>query len=618
VSAWYGLGVQSCWSINTTLRNPERVLDFARCAEPFVGRRWDNETQRAYFLELIRRGSYEPSSGSLDKGRREIVGAIDPDDPETFLDDETLEDVAAHLNYANAVYGADQGKILAFRGRTAFAPLTGFGLFRHQDGLLALTATGQDILHLDVTLRESIWLQIMAKWQATSKGLNIRPFISTLAIIDGVNTEWGRLGHKPVGISRDEFSFVLTTVDCVDVESAIGKIIDLRLRVKSGAKHQKDKLRERLLADHIREAFPGATDPVKFEKARHNLRDYADSAIRYFRFTGMLFLRGNGRYVDISPQKEDEKVELLTTLTPQPQRFASEDAYIDYLSSPNAITFQWESKENLLKKNGEILTALSGSISSSQTQSLQAVAADDTMTMKQKNASLIQILRQLNATIAKEDIPALIEAIRELSLAKNKKTFSYYPEVSKPSIRLEWITTLTLSALGKPGSVKPNYTVGDDGIPLWTAGGGQGDIEVVYDPCNLLVEVTMLRGRDQYYAELQPVLRHIAEYMDAHDKPVHGLFIAPTIHRDTVNHFYSYQFTEYEEKIVAVLPLVLDQLAAILEHALKNSRLGDERLLLAFMEDASKMTLTKKPPSNAWLDEIQTVLNSSLAMLPAP
>jgi hypothetical protein len=80
------------------------------------------------------------------------------------------------------------------------------------------------------------------------------------------------------------------------------------------------------------------------------------------------------------------------------------------------------------------------------------------------------------------------------------------------ALMLEYVSTMGLHALNDARTIKPNYPVGDDNEPTSTAPGGVADIECYYEDFNMICEVTMLNGRDQWFNEGQPVMRHLREF----------------------------------------------------------------------------------------------------------
>jgi len=114
--------------------------------------------------------------------------------------------------------------------------------------------------------------------------------------------------------------------------------------------------------------------------------------------------------------------------------------------------------------------------------------------------------------------------------------------------------------------IKPNSIVGDDNEPTFTAPPGVPDIECYYDTFNATCEVTMLSSRDQWYNEGQPVMRHLREFETTNNsKDCYCLFIAPTLHRDTINTYYQSIKYEYEGAKQKIIPITINQLIEILK-----------------------------------------------------
>jgi len=84
----------------------------------------------------------------------------------------------------------------------------------------------------------------------------------------------------------------------------------------------------------------------------------------------------------------------------------------------------------------------------------------------------------------------------------------------------------------------------------------------------MICEVTLLRGRDQWYNEGQPIMRHLRDFEDktqGNPKDCYCLFIAPNIHRDTLNTFWMSIKMGYEGKIQKIIPFTIEQYTRLLE-----------------------------------------------------
>ena len=132
---------------------------------------------------------------------------------------------------------------------------------------------------------------------------------------------------------------------------------------------------------------------------------------------------------------------------------------------------------------------------------------------------------------------------------------------------LEKYSALGLYSLNDADKIKPNYSVGDDNQPTFTAPAGKPDIECFYESFNAICEVTMLRGRDQWYNEGQPVMRHLRDFEERNQsKPAYCIFIDPSVHRDTINTFWnSIKYGFEDERTQKIVPLSINDFLNILD-----------------------------------------------------
>lgn len=166
-------------------------------------------------------------------------------------------------------------------------------------------------------------------------------------------------------------------------------------------------------------------------------------------------------------------------------------------------------------------------------------------------------------------------------------------------------------ALNDAVRIQPNYPVGDDNEPTFTAPSNKPDIECFYDAFNLICEVTMLRNRDQWYNEGQPVMRHLRDFEDLYpDKPAYCIFIAPSLHRDTMNTFWAAIKMGYEGRPQRIIPLTTNQFAELLvvlsELIMMNSIFSHiqlRRLFDAILEETKDIN-----DSRDWIKKIPAVI----------
>ena len=136
----------------------------------------------------------------------------------------------------------------------------------------------------------------------------------------------------------------------------------------------------------------------------------------------------------------------------------------------------------------------------------------------------------------------------------------------KPSIALEKYITMALSIINDAKDIRANSLVGDDNEFIFTAPANKPDIECYYDSFNSICEVTMLNGRDQWHNEGQPVMRHFRDFENSSDQDSnYCLFVAPKLHRDTINTFWFSLKYEYEGTKQKIVPFTIEQIVEILE-----------------------------------------------------
>ena len=151
-----------------------------------------------------------------------------------------------------------------------------------------------------------------------------------------------------------------------------------------------------------------------------------------------------------------------------------------------------------------------------------------------------------------ESISSYIEQLEGIFTAENRP------------LKLEYLSTMGLHSLNDAEEIKPNYPVGDDNEPTSTAPGGMADIECYYSDFSMICEVTMLNGRDQWFNEGQPVMRHLREFEDNHSNS-YCIFIAPSIHTDSAETFWIANKLGYKGSQQKIAPITINQFIAMLK-----------------------------------------------------
>lgn len=403
----------------------------------------------------------------------------------------------------------------------------------------------------------------------------MNPFVSTIHLIDRVNAAEQERGNNPIGLSKREFAlFVPSLINHEWIDDYVNNILCFRDIQIGLNKVERKEARDKFRYDFAKE-FLGTDNPKRIDKLLKNLADYGDNAIRYFRLTRLIRVRGNGFYIDIEPRRKIEIGEILKNFSGEAVEFASNDDYVKYISEYDLPRLPWETRINKLEiaeliteENTEYERTLGLPESSAENfEALRDSELDDyIVALREKR---LRLQEQLNHNES--------QAIESLELYINmlENIFDYE---DRP-ILLEKFVTMGLYALNDAIKIKPNYPVGDDNEPTFTAPAGVPDIECYYEDFNAICEVTMLNRRDQWYNEGQPVMRHLRDFEEQvkhTGTETYCLFIAPSIHRDTLNTFWFANKYEYEGDKQKIIPMTITQFVKILGALLLLKNNGKE------------------------------------------
>ena len=551
------------WSITTTVRNPERLKDFLIALQPLVGKEWTNENQERYQKLLIKKRLYGYGSQQFYNGLPDnIVKLINNIDE--VIDDATVDRVVEAKNY----------KDFAMRGRQSINPLTKFGFAYINNGILRITELGYKLMVSEKDLGD-VFLKSFIKWQIPNPAnddfsdngdYGVVPFVATLKLIDQVNRLETEYGNRPVGISKREFSlFVPTLVKETSILNYANKIIEFRSLQKGKTKQERKMIR-----DNYRQAFAvnflGTEEQKKIDKFLTNLRDYGDNTIRYFRLTKFICIRGNGFYVDLEPNRRTEIEALFENKFFKPRNFVDRNDYLSYMSDNSLPKLPWQTKEKLVSIATDIFSEIRHLLNDLKLvvrdfRNIDVMSEDELMAYIDDLRTERKELQEKDNHIKSQPVETISKYIEQL-----EKIFTFE---NKP-LMLEYLSTMGLHALNDAREIKPNYPVGDDNEPTSTAPGGMADIECFYGDFNMICEVTMLKGRDQWFNEGQPVMRHLRDFENSHDNS-YCIFIAPTIHTDCAETFWIANTVGYKGSKQKIAPITIKQFVEILK-ALRQVR----------------------------------------------
>lgn len=603
------------WSISTTVRNPDRLKDFLKVLVELEGEVFNEENQINYQILLIKNKLYKPMQ--LTSSQRSFFDNIEVDMP---------------LSVARSIFEAQDYEDPAMRGRNSAAPLNKMGLAiaKNSANQVVITPFGRYFLSEDCDLGKAFFLHFL-KWElpnpispdfSASDGFAIKPFVGTLHLIYQANSLWTEMGNNPIGINKEEFSlFAPTLIDFSTIESQANKLIEFRTGLREqGSDDAKRRYRERFKREFGAD-FLETSSLRSINRLLGNLKDYGDNAIRYFRLTRYICIRGGGFYIDLEPRRSIETAKLLETDDASPRGFETADEYIGFLADINQPVLPWQTEAELRRIASRLRTDVDSLISdltnrlvSIPSFRFRSIATLNMRGLNQYSEDMRSYrtrLQELELHAESQEIVNIeeyIEALRNIHTSREKK-----------SIELERLATLALNSLNDALAIKPNYPVGDDNRPTFHAPANKPDIECFYSEFDSVCEVTMLTTRSQWYNEGQPVMRHLRDFENARvGRRVYCLFIAPRLHRDTIETFWVATTHNYRGSRQRIIPLSITQFISLLEALLEVRRQGQSfkhEDLLKLYDDIISLT-ERVENSDDWVDGIpQIIIDWRSAML---
>ena len=309
-------------------------------------------------------------------------------------------------------------------------------------------------------------------------------------------------------------------------------------------------------------------------KSRTVFQDYTDSNSRILKLSGYCNWvrkdeKGKSR-LKILEQYHDFVKNTIDNLPKSPHQITNENEkcmYHEYLVNCNQPEL---SIDNELEKRIE-----------SMKKELKQLGSIDTE-IKFKESKLVP-----NNRIIYNSLFQKLQKMREEYFIRNLDVNDLQDEINEliknPSkinpIMLESIIWKAIAKLGgytKHVSETRNFHLDSKFNQIFTAGGGIPDMQFHYPKHDEIIEVTKMQGLTQFRGEvvktkekLKPVPSHVSEHKFYNGKETNCIFIAPSIHEDTVKAFCKYSnktlsyIVKNEEITFHVIPLTLNQFLQI-------------------------------------------------------
>ena len=473
-------------SFSTTMRNPARIASFLQIISVYEGQILTNEIIDEIAIALIQNKLYAPMVISRNRLWKNIYESEEPFDRATAIE------IKRQSPQSHKEAGFDKGWPSRFDTWYKLPMEFGF-IYYEMNKPIKISTTGHmliDAIREDTPNDEKIqkvFLNAMMKYQTNNpfrKNANDNvPLPLLLNVIKLLKDDPEENG---VGIFRSELSFIICSPD-----NDAHKLYNL---IKSLRKRYKFTYGDEIIYE-ICLRMLGATEEQKNRfKISQITGEAVDEFIRKMRITGIVSLRGNGRFLDFNMFEIDN---------------------INYILQNYTIYKKYDSKEAYFAYMGEI---------DSNILQNAHVAVDQMEDVKQQT---------LLNWAQNNTFDVLVNELR-LTCGRGESMNDTLRIIDKPT-RFEFLTSVILKHKFPDLVVKPNYKVDDEGLPIFTAAGGMADIECFDTDNNPLVEVTLMSSRNQATNEIPAITRHLQEAIQKYpEKFVFTAFIAPHIHPDTV------------------------------------------------------------------------------------
>lgn len=486
----------------TTMRNPERLKFILYILAKYDGQVLDDNLATKIVGETIRYGLYRPMM-QCESVREKWISTKSGTFSEYILSDNEVSYMISHNPQQHKEAGFAKGFPSRFATIYDLTKELGLAYFAPQASIV-ISELGKHLLKsINVNVRDNeifyefihpeyeqqVFLQAMAKSQRKNPFVRVLndniPLILLLQTIRLLNADPNQNGS---GISRRELPLLIFWKNN-NAQKLYERIVKLRNDCGYNASD------EVIIDICINEIMEG--NYKKF-KPKSIMVDYPDELIRKMRITGLISLRGIGRFIDIN-KNELEKVEYVLKQYSKYQPYTNEIDYFNHIATLDKNLIQIKSTP--IKPNN----------------------AEKLLTNWLKLYKWDSIKKELSI------------------LASNGTSKDTVLKLIAAPARLEFLIALAIKSKIPNVRVLPNYSCDDEGLPTSTAGGNKGDIECFENQNGILVEVTMATGRQQTMMEIWPIERHLIDFQS--DRNAQCVFIAPTIFSDSLRQiqFVSFQ-----------------------------------------------------------------------------
>ncbi len=583
------------WNVgNTTVRNPNRIKDGLRVfRDHFVGIAWNQQAQEQFYDLLVEKGIVDEGEAEQVPASRGIagrkwtscfkqLGLVKPwkrggavsltDLGEALIEDQVLE---------NDLFLRQFLKQHLPSPIESGAKYTGFDVYPFRLTLGVINALREN--GLTGITKEEIGLFLITTLQNEDEAATVEQIINYRRSRDALTGKarkrqfYHEIKKQTI---RDLYRIELEEKYSKLAELAEGYRFDLEflesetadellnhvVRLGKGSKTKRARYYRAKIIKSIKDRGPleeqqGLLDEMYLGVKGATLNDYADTAVRYFAKTGLLSLSGEKLIF-----KETE-LSLIKQLVDEGYPDYVEDSYLGAfynISSP----FLPSDDELFLQSNIQTLAKLRDNLSREvgATPKQLSLLPTTTPELKRVEAEIkgdissykeIVFYRQQPEQV--EDIIEYFEKIADYSLLGGD---AYRPAYFEWTI---WRVFLAIDAIRNPISQTRRFEIDEELNPIHHARGGVADMLFEYDDFVLAAEATLRTGPNQWSAEIESVPRHVTSEMQKYsNKPVYGVFVAPTIDPNTAQQFYGQTYWVGEQQVdVNIIPFTTTQIIEV-------------------------------------------------------
>lgn len=479
----------------TTLRNPERMKDFIKTISVYDGQILTNEIIGRVVFDLISNKIYAPMYISR-ISRLKVQMSLE-DQP--FSEADTRE-IITNSPQQHKEAGFDKGWPSRFDTWYKFFKELGLVYYKmgerirvSESGNKLVMATQEGYEHLET----QVFLNAFVKYQRINPYLKVlnnnKPLILLLKVIKELKR---RIGENSSGISINEIPLFICWKDDNFISLA-DKIMEIRHLYGFD-------LSKEIIYDICKDILGLTEEDEKRFKIGNITGEMPDEFIRKMRLSGVITIRGMGRFVDINSLEAD-KVEYILDNYSTIIDFNDEHIYFDYMAS---IDYELVSTDRVIAPTDE------------------------------------EKYRLFSRWVDEFELETLKEELTVLTNKRAKSHNDVFKFISEP-LRLEFLTSLALQKRFKDIVVSPNYNIDDEGLPTSYAAGGTPDIVCKDQQGNVLFEVTMIVGAQQCIREMNAITRHLQDVIVT-EPDSFSVILAPRIHEDTIRFA---QFVKFQNNL---------------------------------------------------------------------